>query len=190
MKDRIIGLLMELDRLLAEFGATEVLDLYHLGRSAVVWQFGSQVTTRDFDVIRPHVSDELIAFVEKSVGKGTDAATRHGTYLEFVNEGWPPVSQGCERRSTLEPGAWTRLRLFELDPHDLAATKLRRFAAHDREDIRFLCDLGKLESDRLREILELAYLLNLEKDGDRFRDDAFEHLEIVQKYLRGEIREF
>ena len=65
-----------------------------------------------------------------------------------------------------------------------------RFASKDREDIRMLCDLGLLEEDKLEQTLEMAFRYNLPKDGDPFRDYAFEHLRIVQRYLRGEIREF
>ena len=52
-----------------------------------------------------------------------------------------------------------------------------------------LCDLDLLDPNRLEEILEKAFPYNLEKDGDYFRDDAFESLRVVQRYLRGEITE-
>jgi hypothetical protein len=79
---------------------------------------------------------------------------------------------------------WIVLRLFHLEPDDLAATKLKRFAARDREDIRMMCDFELLDPERLQIRLESAFRYSLEKDGDRDRDAAFAHLRVVQKYLR------
>lgn len=87
---------------------------------------------------------------------------------------------GYEKRAKRIQGPWTVLKVFHLDLHDLAATKLRRFAAKDREDIRQLCDLGHLDPNVLEEILEKAFRWSLDKDGDPHRDAAFTHLRIVQ----------
>jgi hypothetical protein len=97
---------------------------------------------------------------------------------------------GFEKRATRENGPWKVIRLYRLDPHDLAASKLRRFSAKDRADVRLLCDLGCLNPERLEQILEKAFLWNMDKDGDEFRDSAFRSLRTVQQYLRNEIREF
>jgi hypothetical protein len=111
-------------------------------------------------------------------------------YLEVVEQGLPPVPAGYEKRATRAEGPWRVIELYHLDPHDLAATKLRRFAPKDRADVRLLCDRDLLDPDRLEEILEKAFWFTLEKDGDEFRDAAFRSLRTVQRYLRGEIDEF
>lgn len=116
----------------------------------------------------------------REFGRGTNRAKQLGLYLEVVPEGLPPVPGGYEKRAKRIQGPWTVLKVFHLDLHDLAATKLRRFAAKDREDIRQLCDLGHLDPNVLEEILEKAFRWSLDKDGDPHRDAAFTHLRIVQ----------
>jgi hypothetical protein len=71
----------------------------------------------------------------------------------------------------------------------LRPTKLRRFSAGDRADIRLLCDLGRIDAARLENILEKAFIWNMEKDGDEYRDKVFRNLRVVQNYLGGESSE-
>ncbi len=144
----------------------------------------------DIDILRPKGGEALVEIALRRFARETDGAKVHGLYLDVVNEAFPPMPGGYERRAKRVEGSWQVLHVFHLDPHDLAASKLRRFAPRDRQDIRQLCDWGHLDSDRLQEILEKAFPFNLEKDGDEFRDAAFRHLRIVQQYLRGELDEF
>ena len=123
-------------------------------------------------------------------GKESAKARQHGLYLDVVHEAIPPVPGGFEKRATKVDGDWVVLRVYHLSPHDIAATKLRRFAAKDREDLRQLCDLGLLDPETLESTLEKAYPFNLAKDGDEYRDRAFANLATVQRYLRGELSEF
>ena len=167
-----------------------MLDIYHIGRSALVWEYDYIVTTADFDILKPRGGEELLDLALSLFGRGTEGAKLLGLYLEVVPEGLPPAPVGYEKRAKRIEGPWAVLRVYHLDPHDLAATKLRRFAAKDREDIRQLCDLGHLEPRRLEEVLEKAFLFVHEKDGDEFRDAAFRNLHVVQQYLNGEINEF
>lgn len=123
-------------------------------------------------------------------GRGARKAAEHDLYLEVVPVALPPVPGGYEKRAIPVDGPWVVLRVFHLDPHDLAATKLRRFAARDREDIRQLCDLGLLDPTELEATLGRAFWMTMDKDGDPYRDDTFAHLRIVLEYLRGERPEF
>jgi hypothetical protein len=85
-------------------------------------------------------------------------------------------------------GSWQVIRLWRLEIHDLAVTKLKCFRPQDREDLQFLCDTGRLRADKLEAALELAFIWSLPKDGDPDRDRAFANLERVLRYLRGESR--
>lgn len=190
MKDRIRAFLDAIDAALASVANDKTLDVYHIGRSALVWEYDYIATTADFDILQPKGNTELVEVALAQFGKGTARARELGLYLEIVPEGLPPAPVGYEKRARVVEGPWRVLRVFHLDPHDLAATKLRRFAAKDREDIRQLCDLGVLDEQQLERTLEKAFLFNLDKDGDEFRDAAFRHLRIVQQYLRGDISEF
>lgn len=190
MKDRIIAFLNAIDEALVTVAEGKTLDIYHIGRSALVWEYDYIETTSDIDILQPKGGEALVAVAVQLFGRETEGAKTHGLYLDIVPVPLPPMPGGYERRAKQIEGSWKVLRVFHLDPHDLAASKLRRFAARDRQDIRQLCDWGHLDPKQLEEILEKAFRFNLEKDGDEFRDAAFEHLRIVQKYLNGEIREF
>jgi hypothetical protein len=190
VKDRILAFLTAIDGALAAAAPGGTLDVYHIGRSALVWEYDYVATTSDIDVLCPKGAADLVERAVALFGRETDGAKAHGLYLDVVNEAFPPMPGGYERRAHQVEGPWKVLKVYHLDPHDLAASKLRRFAPRDREDIRQLCDWGHLDPAKLKEILEKAFHFIHEKDGDEFRDKAFEHLRVVQKYLRGEITEF
>jgi hypothetical protein len=190
MKERITAFLGDIDLALQAEAAGDVLDVYHIGRSALVWQFNYVATTQDFDILRPHGRSDLVELALRLFGQGTAKAREHGLYLQVVEEGFPPVPSGYKGRAIPVEGNWTVLRIYHLEPHDMAATKLRRFSAKDRADIRLLCDVCGLDPEQLETTLEAAYPFCMEKDGDEFRDSAFRSLRTVQRYLRGEISEF
>lgn len=184
MNETMQRFLNELDAALVPFAKGQRLDLYHLGRSALVSRFQATFSTKDFDIV---VRDPtpLEQKAKEMFGEGTSKALELGLYLDFVNEGLPPLPSDFRRRSTEVAGNWQVIRLWDLEPHDLAATKLKRFAPKDREDLRFLCDQGKLNSENLRVSLEKAWRWSTEKDGDRDRDAAFANLKKVIDYLEG-----
>jgi hypothetical protein len=62
-------------------------------------------------------------------------------------------------------------------------TKLKRFHAKDRQDLQILCDTGQLDADRLREVLESAFVWAEKEDPDRER--AARNLLRVIDYLEG-----
>jgi hypothetical protein len=190
MKDRIRAFMDDLDVTLQPHANGETLIVYHIGRSALVWDYDYAATTSDIDLFRPKGDQRLIEIAMKSFGRGVPKAIEHGLYLDPVDDALPPAPAGCEKRARQVAGQWQVLRIYHLERHDLAATKMRRFAPKDREDIRMLCDLGLLEEKQLEETLEKAFRFNLDKDGDPYRDSAFANLAVVQRYLRGEIREF
>jgi hypothetical protein len=181
--------LHELDDALKPFaGPGERLNLYQIGRMSLVQHFHLPNTTRDFDVLREHDSP-LLEQALKLFGKDTERARRLGIYLEIVPEGLPPIPAGYRTRCVDVPGPWSVLRLRRPDPYDLAVTKLKRFAAKDREDIQFLCDHGHVSDiNKLRQVLDSAFLWVHEKDDDPDRERAFNNLERVREYLEGRIQ--
>lgn len=190
MKDRIIAFLSDIDEALKGPANGRMLDIYHIGRSAILWEYDYGETTQDVDIFRPIGGEDLVKQALRLFGRDTAEARKHGLYLEVVEIGLPPAPAGFDRRASLVPEHWTVLRLFHLDPHDLAATKMRRFSPKDRADIRQLCDRGILDPSKLETVLEAAFRFVHEKDGDPYRDDTFANLRLVQKYLRGESTEF
>jgi len=189
MKKTIEAFLTALDLALAPHAKGEKLVLYHIGRSSLVYKYDYPAATNDIDILRPRGTPHLLQFALNAFGRNSAGAKQLGLYLEVVEEGLPPVPAGYEARAEKLGGAWENISVYHLSPHDLAATKLRRYSTKDREDIQILCDLGLLECEQLEFVLEKAFLWNLEKDGDPFRDTAFHNLREVQRYLRGEKRE-
>jgi hypothetical protein len=76
---------------------------------------------------------------------------KHGVYLEHVTVVTPP----CEYRTRLQPmfpdSLLKKLRLFALDPIDLALSKLERNADRDREDYLRLYRGGLIDLVMMRE---------------------------------------
>ena len=153
----IFSFLLAIDDELAKVAADgERLDLYLLGRSALVLGFGVRLMTKDVDVVYTHGSNLLDRAIE-IFGVGTSSAAAHGFYLEAVSSGLPPLPSGYQKRCIAIPGPWRVLRPGRPEIHDLAATKLSWFHARDREDVQILCDTGDLTVDGLRSAVELAF---------------------------------
>jgi hypothetical protein len=143
--------------------------------------------TKDIDVVYVHGSPLLDRAVE-IFGDGTAAAARHGFYLEAVSSGLPPLPIGYQNRCVAIPGPWRVLRPGRPEIHDLAATKMSRFHARDREDLQILCDTGELSADGLRAAVDLAFTFAADEDEDPKRRRAYANLRVVVDYLEGRRR--
>ena len=187
MKDRIIAFLNDLNVALVPVAHGERLDLYHIGRSALVWKHGFVAATKDVDVIDHRGTERLMDEAIRLFGKGTAKAREHDLCLEAVPEGLPPVWSGCYKRATEVAERWSVIRLFHLEDHDFAVTKLKRFSTRDQEDIRIMCDQGLLDPETLTGRVRAAYPFHNEQDPDKDDDPwavaAFAHLKVVVKYL-------
>jgi hypothetical protein len=187
--DEILSFLRAIDDDLARDAAEgEALDLHLLGRSALVLGFGVRLMTVDVDVVYVHGS-ALLDRALATFGAGTAAAARHGFYLEAVSSGLPPLPSGYQARCNPIPGPWRVVRPHLPAIHDLAATKLSRFHARDREDLRILGDTGELTADGLRAAVDLAFAFAADEDEDPKRKAAYGNLGVVVDYLEGRRRE-
>ena len=111
-----------------------------------------------------------------------------GLYLEGVPPGLPPVPGSYRRLSVELPGNWKVLRPRQLDPHDLAVTKLKRFHAGNREDLRILCDAGDLNREGLERALNSAYPFGMDEEEDPGCKRTNENFRKVIDYLEGQSR--
>jgi hypothetical protein len=195
MRELILRFLGALDEALVPHAQPgERLDLYLIGHSAlilhrqVLLQSGG---TQDIDVVRIEIAPEQTRLLQTALdlfGMETDRARLYGLYLHAVDNGIPPVPGWFRMRSAEVSGTWRVVRLWELDVHDLAATKLERYSPKDREDLRALCDRGLLQEALLRASFEKAFEWSTDKDGDQHRDTASANLGRVVSYLNGESR--
>ena len=118
--------------------------------------------------VAPH---QQIAAIEKIAGRGSRLHGRHGLYLQHV--GVVTVPENCfDRLVEMFPAAYSRLRIFGLEAHDLALSKLERNAARDREDVKYLARTVPLDLDLLetRDRTELRpYLASPERHDPTLR---------------------
>jgi hypothetical protein len=186
-RDEILGFLEAIDAELAlHAGEGETIDLYLIGRSALIVRYGLDLATKDVDIVHFHGS-KLERVAVELFGQGTRNAARLGFYLEAVPQGLPPLPGGYCHRSEAIAGRWRVLRPKQPEPHDLAVTKLKRFHAKDQQDVQILCDSGQLEVDRLRAVLESAFAWAEKEDPDR--EVAARNLTRVIAYLEGRTQE-
>jgi len=184
--NKILRFLEGVDAALVEYAEEgERLDLHLIGRSALILRYGLNIGTRDVDIVHIH-GRRLESKAVELFREGTANAERFGFYLELVPQGLPPIPGAYFSRSEPIPGRWRVLRPMQPNPHDLAVTKLKRFHAKDREDLRILCDSGELDADRLRRGLESAFVW-AEKD-DQDHEVAARNLARVVEYLEGNAR--
>jgi len=121
--------------------------LHCCGGFVVTQVYGVARTTNDVDFLDvvPNVREHLV----KIAGKGSALHRRHKIYLDAVTVATPPESyQG--RLLPMFPAAWTHLRLYALEAHDLALSKLERNLDRDRDDVQQLARAGYLKPDILK----------------------------------------
>ena len=122
MADQVRRLLLAIDASLAlKASSGERLDLFLLGRSALILGYGQVLMTKDVDVVHVHDSP-LREQAIREFGRGTPAATELGVFLESVSSGLPPLPPGYQTRCSELDGTWKVLRPRIPEANDLAAT--------------------------------------------------------------------
>jgi hypothetical protein len=128
---------------------TEPVRLHCCGGFALVHAYGIARTTIDVDFISvvPHALRQMIC---DHAGQGSRLHEKHRVYFDPVTVVTPP--DGYENRfQPLFAGKWRFLRLFALEAHDLALTKLERNYERDRDDVQRLAAAGHIQKDILVE---------------------------------------
>ena len=83
-------------------------------------------------------------------GKGSSLHRKHKIFLDPVTVATPPENYQ-DRLVPMFPSAWSRLRLYALEAHDLALSKLERNIERDRDDVHQLARAGHIKPDTLRD---------------------------------------
>lgn len=142
----------------------EPVELHCIGGFVVALHYGIGRPTADVDVmeVRPHA---VRAQLGQLAGLHSALHKKHKVYLQQVTVlGAYPEDYGT-RLTEMYPGALGRLRLFALDPYDLALTKLERNNSRDREDIFHLAESVRLDTAELRKRYEDEMRPNLGNPG-------------------------
>jgi hypothetical protein len=127
---------------------SEEVQLHCCGGFVVTQLYGVARTTSDVDFLGvvPNVRKGLAEIA----GKGSALHRKYKVYLDAVTVTTPPENYE-ERLVPMFPGAWRRLRIFALEAHDLALSKLERNIERDRDDVQELARAGHLKPEILRE---------------------------------------
>ena len=75
---------------------------------------------------------------------------KHKLYLDQVGVAHVPENYE-DRLKEIFPGTFRNLRLFALDPYDLALSKLERNIQRDRDDVKHLARTAPLDLEVLKE---------------------------------------
>ena len=142
--------LHDLDR-----AATTEIALHCIGGFAVSLYYGLDRPTGDIDVVDV-APGGMKPWLQSTAGQGSPLHKTHKVYLQIVTVATVPYSYE-ERLAELFSGQFNNLRLFVLDPYDLALSKLTRNFEVDVEDVKHLArsknlDLGLLESRYIDEL--------------------------------------
>jgi hypothetical protein len=117
-----------------------------LGGFVVTILYGSPRTTSDLDALTvTRLEPELIEYA----GQGSPLHTKHKIYLDPVGVAQLTENYG-ERLTEIYTGAYENLRLFVLDPYDIALTKIERNIGRDRDDVKHLARVVPFDLDVLR----------------------------------------
>ncbi len=136
------------------------VDLHCLGGFVIAMHYGLTRGTSDIDVIAvvPH---HQLSGLRDLAGEGSVLHRQYGVYLDPVT-----VTQCPENYEARLIPMWPRyplqhLRLYALEAHDLALTKLERNVDVDRQDVENLAKAGFLNQATLRERYSSEFRPNL-----------------------------
>lgn len=141
------GFLHEVDALV-----DREIHLHCYGGFVVSVCYGFERPTADVDFLAVAPPDSIPRLISIA-GKESALKTKYGVYLDYFATVDPPDDYD-KRLTEMFPGAFRHLRLWALDPYDLALTKLNRNLPKDREDVRYLAKVVPLDLSILRSRFE------------------------------------
>lgn len=144
----------------------EEVVLHCLGGFVMTMLYGLDRPTADVDVLpvgSNAATESLIGFS----GEGSALHRKYGVYLQIVGVAQIPLNYE-DRLTEMFPKTFNQLRLFALDPYDLALSKIERNTQRDRDDVKHLARTVPLDLDKLQE----RYRKELRPDlGNSERED-------------------
>lgn len=141
------------------------VELHCLGGFVVTMFYGLGRSTADVDVITIAPGDVIGQLIQLA-GKGSELHRRYGIYLDLVTIATVPEDYD-QRLVEILTGSFKCLRLFALDPYDIALSKLERNIQRDRDDVKYLARTVPFDLNVLRERYERElrpYLGNPERE--------------------------
>lgn len=130
-------------------------DFHCIGGFVVSQFYGVARETVDLDVLTV-IPPEAARRVESVAGRGSPLHRKHRVYVDHASVGNYP--DDYELRLARAFPIWPNVRLWPLEPHDLALTKLERSDDRDIRDVISLAQAGLI----VRETLLLRFEQELE----------------------------
>jgi hypothetical protein len=126
--------------------------MHCVGGFVVTVLYGFSRATADLDVllIAPQENTSTLLAV---AGQGRDLQRKYKVYLDYVAVAKIPENYE-ERLTEMFRGDCQHLRLFALDPYDLALSKLERNIQRDRDDVKHLARSTPLDLEILKQRYE------------------------------------
>jgi len=129
----------------------EELTLHCLGGFVMTMVYGLDRSTADVDVLP--IGTTVGQSLTSLAGQGSILHKRYGVYLQVVGVAAVPINYE-DRLTEMFPGSFNHLRLFALDPYDLALSKLERNTQRDRDDVKHLARTVPLDLSVIQERYE------------------------------------
>ena len=126
--------------------------LHCLGGFVMTMLYDMDCPTADVDVL-PFGTNSATESLMGLAGAGSGLHKKYGVYLQVV--GVAPIPLDYEDRlSEMFAKTFKRVRLFALDPYDLALSKIERNTQRDRDDVKHLARTVPLDLNVLKERYE------------------------------------
>lgn len=155
------SLFSAIDKILKEETRLEIL-----GGFVITVLYNALRTTADVDIVSIIPNDQTRNLIELA-GEGSKLHIKHGVYLDRV--GIANLPEDYEDRLTeIFKDNFQNLKLFALNPYDIALAKIERNIDRDREDVRFLAKTIPFDLKILEEIYfkELRPVLGIPERED------------------------
>lgn len=173
-----LSFLKEIDELVSE-----PVEFHCLGGFVVTTLYGSARSTADFDVLSIAPRTEIETLL-RLAGEGSKLHKKHRVYLDFVTIAQTPEDYE-ERLREMFSGSLQNIRLFALDPYDLALTKIERTIQRDRDDVKHLARTVPFDLEVLKQRYydELRVYLGVPERSDTTLELWIEAIEEERKGL-------
>jgi len=124
------------------------IEIHCLGGFVAALYYDLPRPTNDLDYVEvvPH---DAMPTLQEIGGVESPLAKEHRVHLQHVAVASLPESYAA-RLAEILPGTFQWLRIFALEPHDLALSKLTRNSPIDRDDVAQLARAVPLDADLLR----------------------------------------
>jgi hypothetical protein len=123
--------------------------LHCIGGFVITMVYGFSRPTADLDVVEISPRDAARAMLELGM-QGGALHRKYRLYLDHVGVAHVPEDYE-DRLKEIFSGTFRNLRLFALDPYDLALSKLERNIQRDRDDVKHLARTVPLDLEVLKE---------------------------------------